>query len=78
MTESQIAMLRHTTGADEKPKDRGYRNRYCTQVDDPDAVALVKMELFTGPHYVGSVGNGCGIFFATEKAFKLLGFEEKK
>ena len=78
MTDSQIKMLRHCVGADEKPNERGYRNRYCTETTNPDALALVAAGLFTGPKYEGSFGEGNGMFYATEQAFKLLGFEERK
>lgn len=77
MTDNQIKMLRHTVGADSK--EAGYRNRYCTEVDNVDALALVEAGLLTGPRYTdGSVGEGCGMFFATPKAFTLLGIKEKK
>ena len=77
MTSKQREMLRHATGGESK--EPGYRNRYCTEVNDPDALALVKMGMFKGPMYTdGIVGNGYGLFFATEKAFDFLGYREKK
>lgn len=75
MSEKEIVMLRHATGADSKKP--GHRNRYCTSVDDDTALSLVEKGLFSGPHYSnGSFGDGYALFFATEKAFKLLGSKE--
>lgn len=77
MTDKQINMLRHAVGADSRSP--GFRNRYCTEVDNKDALTLVEMGLMEGPKYTdGSVGQGFGLFFVTEKGFKLLGIKEMK
>jgi hypothetical protein len=77
MNKRQIEMLRHAVGADSK--SAGYRNRYCTEVDDADALALVKDGLMTGPQYTdGSVGKGFGLFFVTKSGFDLMGIKEKE
>jgi len=77
MTEDQIGVLRHATGADSKSP--GYRNRYCTEVDNADCLALVEAGLMSGPsHTDGMFGKGSGLFFVTEKGFKLLGFKEQR
>lgn len=76
MDKTQIEMLRHTVGADSGTP--GYRNHYCTQTEDKNALALVEMGLFEGPKYIGeSMPPNYGVFFATEKAFQLLGIKEK-
>lgn len=74
MTDDEISMLRHTVGADsEKP---GYRNMYCTHVSNKIALSLVDQGLLAGPEHQGSFGpaESC-YFFATDKAFKLLGIK---
>ena len=77
MTEEQIGVLRHATGADSSSP--GYRNRYCTEVNDANCLALVEAGLMSGPqHADGIFGKGTGIFYVTEKGFKLLGFKEQR
>jgi hypothetical protein len=74
MNDKEIKMLRHTVGADSKKP--GYRNRYCTEIGDETALSLVSKGLFSGPlYYNGEFGQGYGLFFATDKAFKLLGIK---
>lgn len=76
MTDKQVGMLRHAVGADSK--SAGYRNRYCTEVDDKDALSLVEAGLMTGPQYTdGSVGKDCSLFFVTKKGFDLMGIKER-
>jgi hypothetical protein len=75
VSDKQIAMLRHAVGAD--TKNPGYRNRYCTSVNDLDALALVESGLMEGPKYENSVfGEGHGLFFVTDKGLTLLGIKE--
>lgn len=76
MSEEEIDMLRHTVGADSRHP--GMRNRYVTELDDPVALSLVEKGLFAGPRYAdGSFGEDYALFFATPKAFKLLGIKEQ-
>lgn len=77
MNEEQISILRHATGADSS--NPGYRNRYCTEVTNSDCLALVELGLMSGPEYTdGTFGEDSGLFFVTEKGFKLLGFKEQR
>lgn len=76
MSEQEIEMLRHCVGAD--TKEPGLRNRYCTNSNDEVALGLVEKGLMAGPKYEGNFGLGMGLFFATPKAFKLLGIKEKE
>lgn len=78
MTEKQNEILRHASGADsDKP---GYRNRYCTAIDNQEMLGLVSLGLMTGPHYhnTGTFGEGYGLFFVTDKGFEYLGFKERE
>lgn len=77
MTEKQIEMLRHATGADSESP--GYRNYYYAKSNDADCLGLVEAGLMAGPqHTDGMFGKGRGMFYVTEKGFKLLGFKERK
>lgn len=76
MTDNQINILRHTVGADSESP--GYRNRYCCESDNKDLLSLVALGFMEGPKYIGHFGEGNGMFYATEKTFKLLGIKESK
>lgn len=69
-TGKALTIMKHAWGFDSK--EAGYRNRYCTYLDDPDMVSLVFDEWMKGPTGVGSVGHNCGIYFLTDKGIELL------
>lgn len=75
MTDNQIHILRHTVGADSKKP--GYRNRYCGESKDADLVELVEKGFMIGPFHEGSVGQDCGLFYATDKTLKLFGIKKE-
>ena len=71
----EIKVIRHTVGADSRQP--GFRNRFCTEVDNPVALKLVELGFFKGPFYTdGSFGENCGLFFATPLVFQMLGIKE--
>lgn len=66
----QTDMMKHAWGF--HSREPGYRTHYCTQLDDPDMVHMVKEGFFSGPSNVGQVGEGQGMFYLTERAIKEL------
>ena len=70
LLKEQIDMLKHAWGYDSK--DPGFRSHYCTSIEDPLMKNLVAKGYFFGPHCVGSVGEGQGMFYLTDKAHTLL------
>ena len=66
----QTDMLKHAWGYHSKKP--GFRTHRCDHVDDKNTIHLVSEGYLDGPHEVGSVGAGCGMYYLTEKAIKEL------
>lgn len=70
LTHFELEMMKHAFGFYER--NPGYRDRYCTHLDNKPMLELVKKEVFQGPHGVGTVGKSCGMFYLTPKAKSFL------
>lgn len=73
VSKKQLDIMKHAWGYDHEMA--GYRNRYCTQVNDPDLNHLVQLGLMGGP-VIGIYGEGNGIFYLTQQGVDML-FEMK-
>ena len=70
LTPRQIEMMKHAWGFDSR--EPGFRNNYCTSLDDANMADLIVKELFKGPFGIGSVGEGHGTFHLTEAGISTL------
>jgi hypothetical protein len=70
LTFKQIDMMKHAWGYSEKKP--GFRTHYCTELNDPAMVQMVKEGFFHKPQGIGLVAEGYGLFYLTEKAITRL------
>lgn len=75
LNEQQQHIMKHAWGFGHK--EPGFRSHYCTEVGHHEMQKLVVMGIFHGPHDVGHVGEGLGMFYLTERGKGLL-YEMKK
>lgn len=70
MSPHWIDTMKHAYGFDSSSP--GFREHYCTSVDDKDMCEMVAEGWFGGPHRVGEVGDGYGVYYLTDKAKEFL------
>jgi hypothetical protein len=63
-------MMKHAYGYDSRAP--GFRDHYCTSLLDNDMKHLVEIGVFSGPHGVGLVGEGHGLYYLTQKGKDIL------
>lgn len=71
LTRPLLEIVQHAWGYDNKT-DPGFRTHFCTHTDDEQMLWLVANGFFVGPQHEGSVGHGCGMYYLTDEAIKLL------
>ena len=70
MSDKQLNMMKHAWGFDSKSP--GFRTHYCESVTNEDMIQLVADGYFVGPSHVGTVGEGHGMYYLTEKGIECL------
>lgn len=74
--EEDVNNLRHMVGADAKQRDRGYRNYYGTNRDDPEMARLVEQGLAVFSHASHPDIGGMVYFKATRLGCLVAGLNE--